>query len=138
MTRYVVHTPPHRKHHQIDYTRERILIASPNYHIREQLHGSLENYDVDVFDSQDDQNWELEHSFISTIIPLYFETEQDARLLILLGKHISTGKVIPCCPVNSPHIGPVQNICAFEGIAVLSNLESLIKATQKRLASPVE
>jgi hypothetical protein len=138
MPNCVIHTPPDRKHHLLNYTRERILLAGSNTHWRELFMSSVTSYDVDVFDSCGISEWEFEHSFLCTIMPLYFDTEQDAVLLPLLGRHINTGKVIPCSSSSFPYISTVKSICEFEGISVFTSPTDLLNATLKRLGNPVE
>lgn len=129
----VTFTPPGGNLHSIDFSRERVLLVNRNTTWTLDFTSKIVDEDIDLFLSTDHPEWELERSFVATLIPLLFHNEHDARNLTLLGKHISSGKLLVCCTSSFIYGDHVRAMCDFEGIPVLTSSEDLTLAALKRL-----
>ncbi len=136
MTKCVVYFPPKRKLHELDYTHERILLSGSTGAWKDQFVSDLSDCEVEIFDPLDNTHWEIEHSYIATLIPTYFNDEEDIKALTILGKHGSTGKVIVCCTNSFPMYDHVKSVCDYDGILLVHTLEDLIDTTLARLNKP--
>lgn len=136
MSKCVVYLPPKRKLHDLDYTHERILLTGNAGSWKDQFISDISDCEVEIFNPLDNIHWGIEHSFIATLIPIYFDDDVDAGSLTLLGKHGSTGKVIVCCTESFPLYQHVKSVCDYDGILLVHTLEDLIDTTLARLNQP--
>lgn len=133
MNTLVTFSPPHGNLHSLDFSRERILLINRNDNWTAEILKELADHEVDAFVSVDHPEWELNHSFVATLIPIIFDSEQDACNLGVLGRHISSGKLLVCCTDAFPHSDYVKTLCDFEGIPVLGSPADLTTVLIKRL-----
>lgn len=136
MSECVIYIPPKRKLHDLDYTHERILLLGSPGDWKAQFISDLSNCEVEIFDPLDNIQWGIEHSFIATLIPIYFNDLQDAGSLTMLGRHGSSGKIIVCCTKSFPLYHHVKSVCDYDGILLVYTLEDLIDTTLARLDKP--
>lgn len=136
MSNCVVYFPPKHRSLDIDYTNERILLPGSSVVWKKQFVSAFSEHPVEFFNSLDDRTWEIEHSFISTLIPLYFNESSDATSLVLLGKHGNVGKLIVCCTDKFPLHNVVKSVCTAEGTTLVTTIEDLIDISLARLDYP--
>lgn len=134
----VIHTPPERKHHLVAYGTDRVLLCGSAQSWKQDFLQAVTYHPITILNSQGNVDWEIEHSFISTLIPLAFLHDEDASMLSVLGRHLSTGKVIPVCSPTFKHADVVRGMCEFDGITLYKNPDDLIKVLIKRLNIPTE
>lgn len=146
----VVHRPPTKKIHSLDYTRFRIYLSgsSTGFDWQDRFISTLTNLPVDVFTPlhpihatphSQAFEWEMDHMSIANVIAFYFSPDDlCASALLSLGMYANTDKIIVCCPEGYQRKQDVDALCHREDIMQVDCLDTLISATTSRISSQAE
>ena len=144
----VVHRPPQKKIHSLDYTRHRIYLSGAmlGSDWQSKFIKKLGDLRVDVFSPRYPSShiasvpdgifeWEMDHMSIANVIAFYFSPEDScSSALMALGMYAKTDRVIVCCEDTFEHKGDIDALCEREDVPQVDSLKTLIKATIARIS----
>ena len=148
----VIHRPPLKKIHSLDYTRHRVYFsgAMTGEDWQSKFTTKLEDLRVDVFCPRYPSShtvpapdglfeWEIDHMSIANVIAFNFISNEDcSSALIALGMYARTDRIIVCCDDEFYKKGDIDALCDREDIPQVDSLDLLIKWTIARISPPTE
>lgn len=144
----VIHRPPQKKIHSLDYTRHRVYLsgAMTGEDWQSKFTNELDSLRVDVFSPRYPSShtvtppdglfeWEIDHMSIANVIAFNFIPDEDcSSALIALGMYAKTDRIIVCCPDGFFKKGDIDALCNREDIPQVDSLDLLIKWTIARIS----
>lgn len=148
----VIHRPPQKKIHSLDYTRHRVYLsgAMMGEDWQSKFIDDLGDLRVDVFNPRYPSShvasvpdglfeWEMDHMSIANIIAFNFSVtgavnDHCGSALMALGLYAKTDRIIVCCDADFYKKGDIADLCKREEIPIVNSVELLVKWTIARIS----